>query len=74
VIAPPNTIRCLRPAAVANKLGIALSSLWIKVKQEPDFPRPFKLGPRTTAFLEHELDQYLAGRATLAQVGKEERK
>jgi prophage regulatory protein len=52
--------RAIRPAQASEKLGIGLSTLWLKAKNDPDFPKPFKLGPRTTIFLEHELDEYLA--------------
>ncbi|WP_333995070.1 helix-turn-helix transcriptional regulator [Burkholderia orbicola] len=51
---------CLRPKAAAQKLGIGVSTLWLKVtKGEPGFPKPIKLGPATTVFLEHELDAYI---------------
>jgi prophage regulatory protein len=50
----------LRPAPSAQKLGMGLSTLWLKVKTEPNFPKPFKLSPRVTVFYEHELDEYLA--------------
>lgn len=52
--------RALRPAMAAQKLGIGLSTLWAKAKNQPDFPKPVKTGPRTTIFLEQELDAYLA--------------
>lgn len=52
--------RGLRPAQAAQKLSIGLSSLWLKAKTDPDFPRPFKLSPRTTVFYEHELNEYLS--------------
>jgi prophage regulatory protein len=54
------TQRALRPAKAAEKLGIGLSTLWIKAKNQADFPKPVKIGPSTTIFLEHELDAYLA--------------
>ena len=57
----------LRPVNAAKKLGIGLSTLWLKVKKEPDFPKPFKLGPRTTIFIESELDAYLASCAAKAR-------
>lgn len=50
----------VRPAKAAEKLAIGLSTLWLKVKNDPEFPKPFKLGPRTTIFFENELDEYLA--------------
>jgi prophage regulatory protein len=52
--------RAIRPAQASEKLGIGLSTLWLRAKNEPDFPKPVKLGPRTTIFFENELDQYLA--------------
>ncbi|PLZ02558.1 hypothetical protein CY652_10630 [Burkholderia sp. WAC0059] len=53
----------LRPAQAAEKLGIGLSTLWARAKHEADFPRPVKLGSRTTVFLESELDAWLSKRA-----------
>lgn len=52
--------RAVRPTQAAAKLAIGLSTLWLKTATDPDFPRPFKTGPRTTVFYEHELDEYLA--------------
>lgn len=49
----------IRPRKAAQKLGIGLSSLWVRVKSEPGFPQPVKLGPATTVFMEHELDAYI---------------
>lgn len=40
----------MRPKAAAEYLGMGLSTLWRRSKQDPDFPKPFKLGPRTTCF------------------------
>jgi prophage regulatory protein len=53
----------LRPAVAAQKLGIGLSTLRGKAKNESGFPRPVKTGPRVTIFLEHDLDAWLASRA-----------
>jgi len=52
--------RAIRPTQAAQKFAIGLSTLWLRVKNDPQFPKPIKLGPRTTIFLEHELDAYLA--------------
>lgn len=57
--------RALRPSCAAEKLGIALSTLWAKAHGDPDFPKPIKLGPRTTVFLEKEIDQWLEARAAM---------
>lgn len=59
--------RAIRPAKAAEKLAIGLSTLWLRVKTQPEFPKPFKLGPRTTIFFEDELDQYLASCAAKAR-------
>jgi len=53
-------IRGLRPAETAKKLSIGLSTLWLKAKTDPGFPKPFKIAGRTTVFYEHEVDAYLA--------------
>jgi len=49
----------LRPKAAAQKLGIGLSTLWLKVSKDPEFPRPVKLGEATTVFIEQEIDAWL---------------
>jgi predicted DNA-binding transcriptional regulator AlpA len=62
--------QCLRPKNAAAKLKIGLSSLWLKVKSDPDFPRPIKLSERTTVFLEDEIDEYIelcAGRSYVSR-------
>ena len=55
--------RTLRPAGVAAKLGIGLSTVWFKAKHDPDFPKFFKLSPRTTVLFEDELNAYLVAKA-----------
>ena len=49
----------LRPKKAAEKLDIGLSSTWERVKNDPDFPKPFKLSSRVTVFFEDELDAYI---------------
>ncbi|MFM0501872.1 helix-turn-helix transcriptional regulator [Paraburkholderia caffeinilytica] len=58
---------CLRPAQAAAKLGIGTSTLWAKLKRDADFPKPLKLGARTTVFLERDLDVYLSKIAAARQ-------
>lgn len=55
----PISYQGLRPAKAAAKLGIGLSTVWHRAKHEPNFPKPRKLGPRVTVFIEHELDAYI---------------
>lgn len=40
----------LRPAQAAKLLGIGESTFWRWAKQRDDFPRPIRLGTRTTVF------------------------
>ena len=50
--------KSLRPKKAAEFLGIGLSSLWRRIKEEPSFPRPRKLSERVTYFLESELAEW----------------
>ncbi len=47
--------RSLRPRQAAKFLGIGESTLWRLIKERKDFPRPIKLGTRTTVLLQDEL-------------------
>lgn len=40
----------LRPAQAAKFLGIGASTFFRWAKQRPDFPKPIKLGSRTTVY------------------------
>jgi predicted DNA-binding transcriptional regulator AlpA len=48
----------MRAKHAAEFLGIARSTLWYWVKTRSDFPRPIKLGPRTTVFPVNELVEW----------------
>jgi prophage regulatory protein len=54
------TGQALRPADAAQKLGIGVSTLWKKIRTDPDFPQPIAISARITVFMEAELDAYLA--------------
>ncbi|CAJ3281657.1 helix-turn-helix transcriptional regulator [Burkholderia pseudomallei] len=60
-------VQYLRPKQAAAKLAISVSALWSRVKSDEDFPRPTKLGPRTTIFSAAELDQYVQRRAVASR-------
>lgn len=45
----------LRPKQAAEFLGIGVSTLWRWAKERDDFPRPIKLGERTTVFEQSKL-------------------
>ena len=52
--------RSIRPRQARLLLGgISNTTLWRWVRERPDFPRPTRLGPRTTVF---QLDDLLAFR------------
>ena len=59
--------RAVRPAEAAAKLGISMSGLWRKVRNDPSFPRARKITERCTFFIEDELDAYIASADRLAK-------
>ncbi|WP_084199743.1 helix-turn-helix transcriptional regulator [Noviherbaspirillum autotrophicum] len=70
VLIPANGVfirRYLRPKVAAKKLGIADSTLWLKIKTDPDFPQPIKIGPNTTVLIEDEIDHYVSTRSREAR-------
>lgn len=58
-------MRAVRPAQAAGILGVSLTTLWRWARTRPDFPKPIRLGEKTTVFNEHELDQFIASKAVL---------
>lgn len=50
--------RTLRVRYVAEKTGLAESSIW-RLVQQNQFPAPLKLSPGCTAWYEHEIDEWL---------------
>lgn len=59
--------RALRPSKGAEYLGIGVSTFWRYAKTIPDFPRPVKVSPRVTLFMEDELAAWLSKRAESRQ-------
>jgi len=57
-------IRCVVPAEACKKFGKRKTWLWEQVRDNPAFPKPFRLteSSKTTVFLERELDDYIARR------------
>lgn len=49
----------LRPKEMAQKFGISSATLWRRVKQDSDFPRPVRLSPGMTGFVESQANDYL---------------
>jgi prophage regulatory protein len=52
-------LNALRASEVAKKLSIAVSTVWLKARTDPEFPKPIKLYFRVTVFLEPEVDAYI---------------
>lgn len=64
-----NNIRLIRIQEVMDKVGIAKSTVWDIVKKET-FPKPRKLSPRVTVWVEAEIDEYI----TNIVIGREQYK
>ena len=54
----PITGPSARPAQAAALYGVHISTIWRWTKELPDFPRPRKVGTRTTLFVLAELIAY----------------
>ena len=49
----------LRPKAAAAYCGMGLSTLWARIKSDPEFPQPWKPAPKTTVLSREELDAWM---------------
>ena len=54
----------LKPKDVAAKLGVSASTIWRLRQQDKTFPRPVSVGIRRIAFVEAELNAWMASRAS----------
>jgi prophage regulatory protein len=54
--------RAMRATAVSAKVGLSKATIYLRVKNGT-FPAPFRLGPNSSAFWEHEVDAWLDARA-----------
>lgn len=61
---PPGT-RVLRIKEVIERTGLSRSTLYALMKSDPAFPRKVSLSVRTTGVIEHQLDAWIALRASL---------
>jgi prophage regulatory protein len=50
--------RTMRIRMVAEKTGLATSSIW-RLARQGHFPAPVRLSPGCTAWFEHEIDAWL---------------
>jgi prophage regulatory protein len=59
---PPNGYRCLRLSVVCDKTGLGETALRQMIGRG-QFPAPFKIGQRAIAWLESDVDAWIADRA-----------
>lgn len=57
-----NDSRILRPQEAARFLGVGRSTLYFWCRQNPDFPRPRKLGSRAAGWVMSDLLDWVASR------------
>lgn len=60
------TQRLIRLRTVREKTGLSKSSLYA-LAQQGSFPRPVKLGERSSGWLESEVDSWIAARVKARQ-------
>lgn len=63
-ISIPPGARVLRIKDVINRTGLSRSTLYALMKSDPAFPKKVSLSPRTTGVIEHQLDAWIALRAS----------
>jgi len=49
----------LRPKQAAQYIGLSLPTFWRLVKDDPQFPQPFRLGANSRAVMRADLDAWL---------------
>lgn len=52
-------MKTLGANGVADKIGIGVSTVWKIHKDDPTFPRPFKISPQVTVWDEADIDNWL---------------
>ena len=56
----------LRLTEVTARVGLAESTLYAKVARK-EFPSPVKIGPRASAWLEEEIEKWMADRVAVSR-------
>lgn len=51
--------RLIKFSELLNRTALSRSEAFRRVRNDPNFPKPTKLGPRSTAFVEAEVDAYV---------------
>jgi predicted DNA-binding transcriptional regulator AlpA len=62
IILHSSPIRAVRMREVSNLTGFSPATVWRKVKQDPEFPRPYKLSPGVTVWDEAEILSWIVGK------------
>ena len=58
-------MRVLRLDEVVARVGLSKSTLWRYIK-DGYFPKPIKLGPRATGWIEQEIEDWISSRPRAA--------
>ncbi|SDD72482.1 helix-turn-helix transcriptional regulator [Rhodospira trueperi] len=59
----------LRRPAVKAKTGLSTSSIYAKMARD-EFPKPIRLGPKSVAWIEDEVDAWIAARVAASRQGE----
>jgi len=63
-----NSLRAIRLPAVCALTGVSRTTVWRWVREDPDFPKPFRLSAAVTCWDESELLVWIASKK-VARVG-----
>lgn len=57
-----DAVRILRVKEVANRVGGSVSLVWKLAAEDPDFPKPVRVTPGITGFVEDEVDAFITAK------------
>lgn len=63
-------MKILRVKAVAERTGYAVPSVWRLAKDCDDFPKPVRIGPKCTGWVEAEVDDFIRRKVAEARGAK----
>jgi len=66
---PAHGMRFIRLPTVARKTGYSGPSIYRHIK-ESNFPKPVKIGPRASAWIEEEVDAWMQKRIEASRQGQ----
>lgn len=58
----PTSERLIRRAEVERLTGLSRSTIYGRLRDDPDWPRPVRLGPNCVAWVESEVHAYIKRR------------